>query len=119
MHNLFYKTLLQNFGYEPTKNQLVVIGELTDFVFLKVKKHLFVLKGYAGTGKTSLVGALVKTLPVVNYDSVLLAPTGRAAKVLSNYANKSAFTKRTEKRCLPALTSGKKRASSGSSIRSI
>jgi exodeoxyribonuclease-5 len=92
MQNLFYKKLLQNFGHSPTKNQLAVIGELTDFVFLKMQKHLFVLKGYAGTGKTSLVGALVKTLPQINYDSVLLAPTGRAAKVLSNYANKPAFT---------------------------
>jgi len=92
MQNLFYETLLENFGYQPTKNQLVVIGELTDFVFLKLKRHLFVLKGYAGTGKTSLVGALVKTLPVINFDSVLLAPTGRAAKVLANYANKPAFT---------------------------
>jgi len=92
MQNIFYKTLLKNFGFEPTKNQLAVIGELTDFVFLKMKKHLFVLKGYAGTGKTSIVGALVKTLPTINYDSVLLAPTGRAAKVLSNYANKPAFT---------------------------
>jgi exodeoxyribonuclease-5 len=92
MQNLFYKSLLENFGYQPTKNQLEVIGELTDFVFLKAKRHLFVLKGYAGTGKTSLVGALVNTLPVINFDSVLLAPTGRAAKVLSNYANKPAFT---------------------------
>jgi len=92
MHNLFYTSLLQNFGYPPTKNQLIVIGELTDFVFLKAKKHLFVLKGYAGTGKTSLIGALVKTLPAINFDSVLLAPTGRAAKVLSNYAQKPAFT---------------------------
>jgi len=92
MQNIFHKTLLQNFGFEPTKNQLMVIGELTDFVFLKMKKHLFVLKGYAGTGKTSIVGALVKTLPTIHYDSVLLAPTGRAAKVLSNYANKPAFT---------------------------
>lgn len=92
MQNIFYKKLLENFGFEPTKNQLAVIGELTDFVFLKMKKHLFVLKGYAGTGKTSLVGALVKTLPTINFDSVLLAPTGRAAKVLSNYANKPAFT---------------------------
>ena len=92
MQNLFYKSLLENFGYQPTKNQLTVIGELTDFVFLKMQKHLFVLKGHAGTGKTSVVGALVKTLPVINYDSVLLAPTGRAAKVLSNYASKPAFT---------------------------
>ena len=92
MQNIFYKKLLENFGFEPTKNQLAVIGELTDFVFLKIQKHLFVLKGYAGTGKTSLVGALVKTLPTINFDSVLLAPTGRAAKVLSNYAGKPAFT---------------------------
>ena len=92
MQNLFYKSLLKNFGFQPTKNQLAVIGELTDFIFLKMQKHLFVLKGYAGTGKTSLVGALVKTLPDINYDSVLLAPTGRAAKVLSNYSNKPAFT---------------------------
>ena len=92
MQNIFYKTLLENFGFEPTKNQLAVIGELTDFVFLKIQKHLFVLKGYAGTGKTSLVGALVKTLPTINFESVLLAPTGRAAKVLSNYAGKPAFT---------------------------
>ncbi len=92
MHNIFYKSLLKNFGYSPTKNQLTVVGELTDFVFLKQQKHLFVLKGYAGTGKTSLVGALVKTLPEINFDSVLLAPTGRAAKVLANYANKPAFT---------------------------
>lgn len=92
MQNLFYKSLLENFRFQPTKNQLAVIGELTDFVFLKLQKHLFVLKGYAGTGKTSLVGALVKTLPVINFDSVLLAPTGRAAKVLSNYSNKPAFT---------------------------
>lgn len=92
MQNLFHKKLLHNFGHPPTKNQLAVIGELTDFVFLKIEKHLFVLKGYAGTGKTSIVGALVKTLPEINYDSVLLAPTGRAAKVLSNYSNKTAFT---------------------------
>ncbi len=92
MRNLFYKSLLQNFAFEPTKNQSELIGELTDFVFMTVKKHLFVLKGYAGTGKTSIVGALVKTLPKYNFDSVLLAPTGRAAKVLANYSGKPAFT---------------------------
>ncbi|MCB0401560.1 MAG: AAA family ATPase, partial [Flavobacteriales bacterium] len=92
MHNQFYRSFIENFGYEPTKNQLTVIGELTDFMLLPVKRHLFVLKGYAGTGKTSLVGALVKTLPQISYDSVLLAPTGRAAKVLANYSGKPAFT---------------------------
>ncbi len=92
MHNLFFNALLANFGHKPTKNQQKVIGELTDFSFSQVKKHAFVLKGYAGTGKTSIIGALVKTLPDYNFTPVLLAPTGRAAKVLSNYSNQPAFT---------------------------
>ena len=53
---------------------------------------IFLLKGYAGTGKTSMVSALVKTLDVFKIPTVLLAPTGRAAKVLSTYTGKSAFT---------------------------
>jgi len=52
----------------------------------------FLLRGYAGTGKTSLISALVKSLPKLNFKSLLLAPTGRAAKVMGNYSNKSAFT---------------------------
>lgn len=51
-----------------------------------------ILQGYAGTGKTSVVSALVKTLPLFNYKFLLLAPTGRAAKVLSAYSGRSAFT---------------------------
>ena len=51
-----------------------------------------ILQGYAGTGKTSVMSALVKTLPLFNYKYLLLAPTGRAAKVLSSYTQKSAFT---------------------------
>lgn len=53
---------------------------------------MFVLKGYAGTGKTSLVAAIVNTLLSFEYKVVLLAPTGRAAKVFSAYAGHSAFT---------------------------
>jgi exodeoxyribonuclease-5 len=92
MQNLFYQSLLSNFRFQPTENQLRVIGELTDFTFSNIKKHVFVLKGYAGTGKTSIVGAMVKTIPHFNFTSVLLAPTGRAAKVLSNYSSQPAFT---------------------------
>lgn len=96
MLNLFLTSLLSNFGLTPTKNQRKVIGELTDFAFSIPKvfgtKHTFVLKGYAGTGKTSIIGALVKTLPEFNFTPVLLAPTGRAAKVLSNYSNQPAYT---------------------------
>jgi exodeoxyribonuclease-5 len=63
-----------------------------------------ILKGYAGTGKTTLLGALVKSLPAVNFKNVLLAPTGRAAKVLGNAANKTASTihKKIYKRSLKA-----------------
>lgn len=92
MQNTFYKSLLNHFGFKPTTNQLKVIGELTDFTFSDFKKHTFVLKGYAGTGKTSIVGAMVKTLPEFNITPILLAPTGRAAKVLSNYSGQPAFT---------------------------
>ena len=53
---------------------------------------VFVLRGYAGTGKTSLVGALVRTLDKLQQKSILLAPTGRAAKVFSAYAGHPAFT---------------------------
>ena len=55
-------------------------------------KSVFLLKGYAGTGKTSIVSALVSTLPLFNYKFLLLAPTGRAAKVMSQYSGRSAFT---------------------------
>ena len=92
MHNQFYQLLLQHFGFKPTQKQQQVLGALTDFVFHQQKRSLFVLKGYAGTGKTSIVGALVKTLPNFNFESILLAPTGRAAKVLANYSQKPAFT---------------------------
>lgn len=92
MHNLYYKSLIDHFPHDPTEEQLEVMAELTDFLLLPLKKNLFILKGYAGTGKTTLIAALVKTLKSFNVDSVLLAPTGRAAKVMANYSEKPAFT---------------------------
>lgn len=65
---------------------------LTDFLLERETDSLLLLKGYAGTGKTSLVGALVKTLNELQQKCVLLAPTGRAAKVFSNYSGQKAFT---------------------------
>lgn len=62
------------------------------FLMSPLQDAAFILKGYAGTGKTSLVGALVKTLGELNRKFVLLAPTGRAAKVFSRYAGYSAYT---------------------------
>ncbi|MCV9385876.1 ATP-dependent DNA helicase [Reichenbachiella ulvae] len=66
--------------------------EFDRFIEAKHEKPTFVLQGYAGTGKTTIVGALVKVLPLFNYRFVLLAPTGRAAKVISQYSKRTAFT---------------------------
>ena len=65
---------------------------MADFLFSRQTESLFLLKGYAGTGKTSLIGALVKTLDQLEQKCVLLAPTGRAAKVFSHYAGHAAYT---------------------------
>ena len=76
----------------PTKDQKKAIKKLSEFVLNPNSQEGFVLQGYAGTGKTSLMGALVKALASVKLKSVLIAPTGRAAKVMSAYAYKEALT---------------------------
>ena len=76
----------------PTLEQEKAVKSLADFLFSRQQDSVFLLKGYAGTGKTSLIGALVKTLDQLQQKCVLLAPTGRAAKVFSHYAKHSAFT---------------------------
>lgn len=80
------------FPYTPTPEQDKAIELLSAFCTLPTNQKLFVLKGYAGTGKTSLVSALVKAMQGLEQKCVLLAPTGRAAKVLSGYANASAWS---------------------------
>ena len=86
--------LLSNyFPFSPTSGQAVFFTRMDDFLLKKPEeKPVFVLKGYAGTGKTSLVSALVKVLPKLDMRALLLAPTGRAAKVMSNYASRGAYT---------------------------
>jgi exodeoxyribonuclease-5 len=81
-----------NFAHEPTFEQKMVISEWENFLLSRNSHSLFLLKGYAGTGKTSLVAALVKTLLQLKQHVMLLAPTGRAAKVFSSYAGAPAFT---------------------------
>lgn len=78
--------------HTPTPDQQQLILKLSAFVTSKVDTQLFLLKGYAGTGKTTLVGTLINILPKLRMKSVLLAPTGRAAKVLSGYSGQKAFT---------------------------
>lgn len=80
------------FPFEPTSIQEQAINRLTKFVLYSYKPALFILKGYAGTGKTTLISTFINWLPRIGLKSVLSAPTGRAAKVLSNYSNKLALT---------------------------
>ena len=80
------------FPHEPTAQQESLIQNICEFLYNEQSDLLFVLNGYAGTGKTSLLSALVKALDHYEVDVVLLAPTGRAAKVLSGYSEKPAST---------------------------
>lgn len=82
----------QAFPHEPTPQQTELFNLLHVFLQKDNGDECFILKGYAGTGKTTVLGALVKALKHYNYKSVLLAPTGRAAKVITNYSGRKAFT---------------------------
>ncbi len=88
----FYGFLKNDFPHNTTTKQDIALQLLAKFVLSTNKNETFLLKGYAGTGKTTIVGSLVKNLGKVKKRSILLAPTGRAAKVISNYSNKQAFT---------------------------
>lgn len=84
--------ILENFPHQATSEQLQVVHLWEDFLLSRDSDRIFVLKGYAGTGKTSLIAALVKTWTVLQQRVALLAPTGRAAKVMSDYSGLPAFT---------------------------
>ena len=86
----FYTEIKRHFPFEVTDNQNDAILKFDEF--LSAGAFAFVLKGYAGTGKTTLIASLVKARNAKNLKTVLLAPTGRAAKVMGKYAGKAAFT---------------------------
>lgn len=88
----FRALIRENFIHIPTQEQDYVIDLWCKFLLQRSDDCIFLLKGYAGTGKTSLVGALVKTMKMLKQRVVLLAPTGRAAKVMGGYAETPAFT---------------------------
>lgn len=92
LNSFFLSQIRNNFQFEPTDEQASALDLITDFLFSRVTDSIFLLKGYAGTGKSSLIGALVKTMTDFEQKTVLLAPTGRAAKVFSGYSNHPAFT---------------------------
>ncbi len=89
---MFYNLLLRNFPFTPTTNQNIFFGQIDQFLHEPASNSIFVLKGFAGTGKTTVISTIVNNLFEIKYNYVLLAPTGRAAKVMSNYSNKPAHT---------------------------
>lgn len=89
---IIYNSLCKNLGNTPTNDQSEALKKIASYIVENNNDKIFLLTGYAGTGKTSVISAIVKTLDLLRMKSVLLAPTGRAAKVLSSYAGKSAFT---------------------------
>lgn len=87
-----YQLFNRSFGFVPTEGQKTVMFHLAAFLLSEKKNPTYLLQGYAGTGKTTLVTTLVETLPKIGMCYQLMAPTGRAAKVLSGYTGKTAST---------------------------
>lgn len=87
-----FNKLLAYFGFVPTDGQSTVLYHIAAFLLSEKKNPTYLMQGYAGTGKTTLVTTLVKVLPLIGMKYQLLAPTGRAAKVLSSYTGKTAST---------------------------
>ena len=92
IHEHFERIVKEKFGFDFSDSQKEGMRCFTTFFFDRNPESLFLLKGFAGTGKTSLVAAIVNTLLQFEYHVVLLAPTGRAAKVFSGYSGQSAYT---------------------------
>lgn len=92
LNNDLSQQIKRNFFYKPTGEQEITIESFVNFLSSPKTDAIFLLKGYAGTGKTTLISALVKTLDQLKQKCVLLAPTGRAAKVFSHYAGHPAYT---------------------------
>jgi len=88
----FEKALIKALEHTPTLGQEQAIFSLSEFCVRRDPKGVFLLTGYAGTGKSTLIAGLVHTLDQFKRSSVLMAPTGRAAKVISQYSNREAFT---------------------------
>lgn len=88
----FFNLLLNHFPHTPTSLQKKLLEEFSTFVVEESNQSIFLLKGFAGTGKTTVVSTIVNQLWKINLKSLLLAPTGRAAKVLSVYSEMNAYT---------------------------
>ena len=87
-----YREFLKGFHFQPTTRQDELLRKLADFAIKGAANSLFLIRGYAGTGKTTIISTVVNHLNPVGIKSVLLAPTGRAAKVMGSYAKKQSLT---------------------------
>ena len=92
LNNDLSQQIKRNFPYKPTEEQENAVKSFAEFLFSPSADSVFLMKGYAGTGKTTLTSALVRTLDSLQRKVILLAPTGRAAKVFSGYAEHPAYT---------------------------
>jgi exodeoxyribonuclease-5 len=90
--NIIYNHLCKNLGNIPTEDQSEALKNIAAFICENTNDVIFLLTGYAGTGKTSIISSMVKTLELLRMRSVILAPTGRAAKVLESFSGRKAFT---------------------------
>ena len=88
----FLALLKKQFPFEPTLSQQEWFHAITDFFYAASSQKAFVLTGYAGTGKSTIIGFLVNVLNHTGYKAVLMAPTGRAAKVISSYSKRPSYT---------------------------
>ena len=84
--------IIQCLPFTANEGQMQLLDKLSRFITSPAPRKAFILRGYAGTGKTSIIAALVQSLKQLNQRFILLAPTGRAAKVLSRYAGHPAYT---------------------------
>jgi len=92
LKNYITSKLIDNLAFQPTQSQEKLIDKLSTFIAKGDEHEIMMIKGYAGTGKTTLVNSLVHTLRELKQRAVLMAPTGRAAKVLYSYTGKTAWT---------------------------
>ncbi|OIP82858.1 MAG: ATP-dependent endonuclease, partial [Porphyromonadaceae bacterium CG2_30_38_12] len=92
LSNFIASKIRAELAFEPTEQQSDLIALLGEFIIAAESHKVFLLRGYAGTGKTTVVSALVRALNALQQKTMLLAPTGRAAKVISGYSGFPAYT---------------------------
>jgi exodeoxyribonuclease-5 len=92
LKNYISKLILEEIKFDPTVCQREMADKAAEFITIENQDVIFLLRGYAGTGKTTALSALVRVLDTLKMKAVLLAPTGRASKVLSRYSGKPATT---------------------------